>query len=123
VGADDLDVARRFFAALEAAAVTGDREPVYPFLAPDVEWVTQKRTLSGIDEIKKELIWGSPPEKLDIEFESAETRDLGGGQIVSDVHEIYRMKGTGDFAYARNRRIELTIRDGAIARYEMRIVG
>jgi hypothetical protein len=33
------------------------------------------------------------------------------------------MKGTGDFAYARDRRVELTIRDGVIARYEMRVVG
>ena len=60
---------------------------------------------------------------LDIEFEQAELRDHGYGRIVSEVHEVYRMKGTGDFAYARDRRIELTIRNRRIARYEMRIVG
>jgi ketosteroid isomerase-like protein len=123
VSADDLELARRFLTALEAAAVTGVREPVYPFLAPEVEWVMPKRTLSGIEEIRRDLIWGLPPEKLDIEFEVTEMTDLGGGRIESDVHEIYRMKGTGDLAYTRNRRIELTIRDGAIVRYEMRIVG
>jgi hypothetical protein len=30
------------------------------------------------------------------------------------------MKETGDFAYARDRRVELTIRGEKIARYEMR---
>jgi hypothetical protein len=60
-------------------------------------------------------------DNLDIEFGEPEISDLGGGRIVSNVHEIYRMKGTGDFAYARDRRIELTIRDRKVARYEMRV--
>jgi hypothetical protein len=33
------------------------------------------------------------------------------------------MKDTGDFAYARARRIELTIQEGVITRYEMRFSG
>jgi ketosteroid isomerase-like protein len=123
MGADDLEIARRFRIALEAAAKSGDREALYPFLAADVEWVTAKRTLHGIDEVKEELIWGSPPENLDLEFEVAEWAELGDGRVVSDVHEVYRVKATGDFAYERKRQIELTIRDGQISRYEMRIVG
>jgi hypothetical protein len=51
MGADDLEIARRFRIALEAAAKSGDREALYPFLAADVEWVTAKRTLHGIDEV------------------------------------------------------------------------
>jgi hypothetical protein len=39
------------------------------------------------------------------------------------VHEIYRWKETGEVSYERDRRIELTIGDGKISRYEMRIVG
>ena len=123
MGADDLEIARQFRIALEAAAKTGDREAVYPFLAADVEWVTPKRTLHGIDEVREELIWGSPPENLDLEFAEGDWLELGDGRVVSDVRETYRVKGTGDFAYERNRRIELTIRDGKISRYEMRIVG
>jgi hypothetical protein len=123
MSADDLDLARRFLEAVESAAETGNREAVYPFLAPDVEWVTPKRTLHGIEEIREELTWGSPPEKLDLEFEERGIEDLGDGRIVSDVHETYRVKGSGDFAFARDRRVELTIRDGSIARYEMRVVG
>ena len=74
MGAEDVEVAGRFLAALEAAAESGDREAVYPLLAPDV-------------------------------------------------HQVYRWKETGEVSYERERRIELTIRDGKIGRYEMRIVG
>ena len=123
MSADDLDIARQFLEALAAAAMTGDRDAMYPLLAPEVEWVTPKRELHGIDEVRDQLTWVSPLPKLDVEFGEPELSDHGGGQIVSIVHETYRMKDTGDFAYARDRRIELTIRDRRIARYEMRVVG
>ena len=121
--ANDLEVANRFRAALETAAKTGDREPLYPLLASDVEWITPKRTLRGIEQVRNQLIWGSPPENLDLEFEVGDWLELGEGQVACDVHQVYRVKGSGDFAYERDRRIELTIRDGRISRYEMRIVG
>jgi ketosteroid isomerase-like protein len=121
MSADDLEVARQFLEALAAAARTGDRDAMYPLLAPEVEWVTPKRELHGIDEIHDQLTWVSPPDNLDVEFGEPEITDLGGGRIVSNVHEIYRMKDTGDFAYTRDRRIKLTIRDGKVARYEMRV--
>ena len=123
MGADDLEIARRFRIALEEVAKGGDRDELYPFLAADVEWVTPKRTLSGIDELRDELIWASPPENLDVEFEEGEWVELGEGRVVLDVREVYRVKGTGDFAYERERQIELRIRDSQISRYEMRIVG
>ena len=123
MGADEMEIARRFRTALVAAAKTGDREAVYPLLAADVEWVTPKRSLYGVDEVRTNLIWGAPPENLDLEFEESEWDDLGDGRVASDVHEVYRMKGSGDFAYDRHRRIELVIRDGKISRYDMRIVG
>ena len=63
------EIATAFLTALEAAAKTGDRDPVYPFLAPDAEWVTPQRDLVGIDEIRRELTWVNPPDKLDLEFE------------------------------------------------------
>jgi len=44
-------------------------------------------------------------------------------RIVSDFHEIYWTKRSGEFAYARDSRIVLTIREGRIARYEMRFAG
>src|SRR6266566_6801496 len=101
MGAEDVEVAGRFLAALEAAAESGDREAVYPLLAPDVEWVTPKRTLRGIDEIGKELIWGSPPENLDLEFEAGDWVDLGDRRVACDVHEVYRWKETGELLRTR----------------------
>jgi ketosteroid isomerase-like protein len=123
MSADDLDLAKRFLDVLAAAARTGDRDAIYPLLAPDVEWLTPKRDVRGIDEAREQLTWIAPPDNLDIEFDEPEITDVGGGRFVSDVHETYRVKETGEFAYARDRRIELTVREGRIARYEMRLAG
>jgi ketosteroid isomerase-like protein len=123
MSADDIAVARRFLDSLAAAARTGDLENVYPFLAADVEWVTPTRDLRSIGEVRDELKWFMPRGTVDVDFEQNELLDLGSGQIVSDFREVYRMKRTGEFAYARDRRIELTVRDGKIARYEMRFAG
>ena len=123
MGAREMEVATHFLLALQVAARTGDREAVYPLLDDDVEWVTPKRTLRGLDEVREELTWISPPDHLEQEFRERERQDLGDGRIVVDVHHVYRVKATGDFAYERDRRIELTVRDGTVSRYEMRIVG
>ena len=123
MSADDLAVARQFLDVLAAAAKTGERDAIYPLLAPDVEWLTQKRELHGLDEARSELTWIAPPPTLDVDFDEPDLKDLGDGRVVSEVHEIYRVKDTGDYAYACDRRIDLTVRDGKIARYEMRIVG
>jgi ketosteroid isomerase-like protein len=117
--AQDVAIAERFRVALEAAVRTNAREAVYALLAPDVEWVTPKRTLHGVDEMRREWTWGSSPESFDYEFEVSDWADDGEGQLGCDVREIYRLKETGDFAYSRRRRIQLTIREGKITRYEM----
>jgi ketosteroid isomerase-like protein len=125
MSADDIDIATRFLETLAVAAKTGNpeaQEALYPFLAPDVEWVTAKRDLHGIDEVQAQLTWLSPPDTLDVEFDEPDLTDHGDGRVVSDVHETYRLKGTGEFGYARDRRIDLTIREGKIARYEMRVL-
>ena len=123
MAAEDVEIATRFLDAVAASLKTGDREPVYPLLAEDVEWVTPGRTLRGIDEVRNELIWGFPPENLDAELEPGEFEDRGEGRIGCEVREIYRWKRTAEFAHERLRRIEVTIRDGKISRYEMRVVG
>jgi hypothetical protein len=116
-------VATRFLSALEVAAKTGDWDGVYPLLTPDVEWVMPKRTLSGIEEVRNDLTWASPPEHMDIEFDVGELEDLGGDRVAVEVQQVYRMKGTGDFAYHRMLRIELDVGDEQVRRYEMRVVG
>ena len=123
MSAEDLEFAREFLDVLAATAKTGDRTALYSLLAHDVEWLTPQRDVHGLDAAREQLTWVTPPENLDLEFNEPELNDLGGGRVVSDVLEVYRMKETGEFAYARDRRIELMIRDGKIARYQMWIVG
>jgi hypothetical protein len=121
MSARDLELARQFMESLQAAAQTGDKEPVYPYLASDVEWVTPMRTLDGIDSVREQHTWGLPPDNLDIEFEEPVATELGEGAIAFEVVELYRMKGTGELAYTRKRRVTVTIQDGKVARYEMRV--
>ena len=121
--ADDLQVAKEFLETLAFAAKTGERDPLFPFLAPDVDWLTPQTDLYGIEEVRDRLNWLTPKRRLDIEFEETGLTDLGEGRVASDVHEVYSMRESGEFAYARDRRIKLTIRHGKIARYDMRIVG
>src|SRR5262245_16173568 len=60
--ADDMVLVREFLGALEAFATTGNRNVLYPFLAPDVQWVTMRRELLGFDQVRDELTWVTPPE-------------------------------------------------------------
>ena len=120
---DTAEIATAFLTALETAAKTGDRDQVYPFLAADAEWVTPQRDLVGVDEIRRELTWVNPPDKLDLVFERGELVELGEGRVAMDVRQVYTLKATGEFAYRRLRRVELTVRDGKVSRYEMRSVG
>ena len=119
----ELELAREFLDTLADAVRTGESEAIYPFLAPDVEWLAPQLALRGVAEVRERMTWLPTRDNLDVEFGEPELTDLGSGRIVSDVQEVYRMKDSGDFAYARQRRIELTISDGVITRYEMRFTG
>jgi ketosteroid isomerase-like protein len=119
---DELEVAQRFLAALAAAAKTGDRDLLYPLLASDVQWLTPKRDLVGLDDVRDNLTWLTPPDNLDVDFVDVEVTDLGDGRIVSEVSEIYRLQRTGEVAFTRRREVALTIRERKISRYEMRVV-
>ena len=123
MGAEEVEIATRCLQAAGASLETGERDPVYAFLADDVEWVVPARPLHGIDEVRNELIWGLPPENLDAEVKLGDVEDLGEGRVRCDVREVYRWKQTGELAHERLRRIEVTIRNGKVSRWEMRVVG
>jgi ketosteroid isomerase-like protein len=123
VSVEDVAVAKLFLDALADAASTGNGDAVEPFLAADVEWLTPRLVLHGADETRERLAHLGPPDNLDVEFDEPELVDLGNGEIVTEVREVYRMKATRELAYTRERRIELTIRDGKIARCEQRFSG
>src|SRR5262249_12547336 len=55
--ADDMGLVREFLGALETFATTGNRSALYQFLAPEVEWVTVRRELIGLDQVRDELTW------------------------------------------------------------------
>jgi hypothetical protein len=120
---DDVKIADAFLAALGVAAETGDRSGLSPFLSPDVVWVTPMRELDGLEGVEEGLTWVVPPEHLDLEFAPGAWTDLGNGRLACDVHETYRVQGTDEIAYERDRRIECTLCEGLVSRYEMRIVG
>jgi ketosteroid isomerase-like protein len=71
------------------------------------------------------MTWFSPRETVEIDFAVSQERliDLGSGRVATDFRETYTTRRTGEVAYERDRRIELTVRDGKIARYEMRFTG
>ena len=119
----DLELAREFLDALAVAVRTGESEAIYPLLDPDVEWLTPQIKLRSVGEVRERIEFISPREHLEVEFGELELSDLGSGRIVSDVKEVYRVKDTGDLAYTRERRIELTIREGVITRYELLFAG
>ena len=121
--AEELEVAERFRTALETAVQTADREAVFALLDPDVEWITPQRTLHGIDEMRADWTWGSSPETFEYAFEEGDWVDHGDGLLSCDARQVYRMKETGDFAYERDLRVQLTIRNGKISRYEMKRIG
>jgi ketosteroid isomerase-like protein len=121
--AEELEVAERFRTALETAVQTADREAVFALLDPDVEWITPQRTLHGIDEMRADWTWGSSPETFEYAFEEGDWVDHGDGRVSCDARQVYRMKETGDFAYERDLRVQLTIRNGKVSRYEMKRIG
>jgi ketosteroid isomerase-like protein len=123
MSAGEQAIASRFRAALENAVRTGDNDAVLDLLASDVVWVTPQRTLRGVDEIRTWRIWGSSGEAFDFDFGEGDWFDHGDGRVSCDVREIYKVKETGDFAYERVVRVELTIRDDKISHYEVRRVG
>ena len=60
-----------------------------------------QRELEGLDEVRDGDVVGSG-KTLGVEFKERKLTDLGDGRIVANVHEVYRVRGTGDFAFERD---------------------
>jgi uncharacterized protein (TIGR02246 family) len=121
VSVEDVEIVRRWREVL----VDDDTEAAAALLAPDLEWVVVSgESLRGIDEVRKYYAGSGSggPENLDVEFDPGELEDLGDGHVSAVNHQLYRWKQTGELAYERRARIEYTIRDGRIVRYEARLL-
>ena len=89
-------------------------------LNPDVEWVLPKRTLHGIEEVRE---YYAPTDSagydhLDVTEERGELEDLGDGRVAATNRYIFRWKESGEISHESSARLEYTIRDGKIVRYE-----
>ena len=116
-----MEIVRRWREVL----VDDDPEAAALLLAPDVEWVVVSgESLRGIDEVRRYCAGSGSggPEKLDVEFDPGELEDLGDGRVSALNHQVYRWKETGELAHERRARIEYTIRDGRIVRYEAKLL-
>ena len=115
----DLELARRFANALGSREL----EAICAFLAGDAEWVTDRRTLRGLSEIRGKLgeKSGESHENLDPEVGSVEWDDGEDGRVVCRYRFSLLWKQTGEVAAASNVREEVTIRGGKIVRYERRM--
>ena len=81
---------------------------------------SRDKTLHGVDEVANFYL-GKPsggPENLDVEFDPGELEAGGGGRVSAVNHQIFRWKESGELAYERRVRIDYTIRDGRIVKYE-----
>ena len=117
MSAGDVTVADQLLEAVER----DDREAVYGLFSDDIEYVTDRRTLRGIDELREKLNWGDPKENLDVEFARDPWVELGDGHLVQDFRMVMRWKEGGEIADEARGRIDLRISDGRISRYERRM--
>ncbi|HLG07914.1 MAG TPA: nuclear transport factor 2 family protein [Gaiellaceae bacterium] len=118
---EDVEIVRRWREVL----VDDDTEAAAALLAADLEWVVVSgESLRGIEEVRKYYAGSGSggPENLDVEFDPGELEDLGDGHVSALNHQIYRWKETGELAHERWARIEYTIREGRIVRYEAKLL-
>jgi len=121
VSVEDVEIVRRWRGIL----LDDDSEAAAPLVAPDVEWVVVSgESLRGIDEVRRYYARSGSggPENLDVEFDPGVLEDLGDGRVSAINHQVYRWKETGELAHVRRARIEYTIRDGRIVRYEAKLL-
>lgn len=114
---DDLELARRLHEAMDVGL-----DAVCALLCDDAEYVTDRRTLRGLAEIRERLgeRSGESLENLDREFSVGEW-ERGDGAVVCRSRVVLRWKETGEVATATDVYEAVTVRDGKILRYERRV--
>jgi ketosteroid isomerase-like protein len=103
--------ARQFIEAVMAH----DSDAAEELLDPDVETVTPRGTLRGIEACRQVLQKASGDEQFAMEQAEPEFEDIGG-DVIARAHEIARWRETGDVAYERDFALRLTLDDERIVR-------
>jgi ketosteroid isomerase-like protein len=97
------------------AVVAHDFEAAKELLDPDVETVTPRGTLRGIEACRQVLQKASGDEQFAIEQAEPEFEDIDG-DVIARTHEIARWRETGEMAYERDFAVRLTLEDERIVR-------
>lgn len=115
--ADDLELARQFHEAMG-----GDLEEFFALLCDDVQWVTERRTLSGLPEMREKLRVGPREgyESLDREYDIGDWERESDGAVTCRSRIVLRWKETGEVATTCDVHETVTFCDGKVARYERR---
>jgi ketosteroid isomerase-like protein len=118
VSGEVADTARRYREALR----TGDLETAVGLLHPDVELVLPRGTVTGVEEVRAYLAAQAPLEHIDVETHAGEVEPVDADQVRASTAQRWRWRESGDVAYERQSEARYTVRDGRIARVEVRHV-
>ena len=97
------------------AVVAHDFEAAEVLLDPDVETVTPRGTLRGIQACQQVLQKASGDEQFELEQAEPEFEEIDG-DVIARTHEIARWRETGDVAYERDFELRLTLKDDRVVR-------
>jgi ketosteroid isomerase-like protein len=103
--------ARQFIEAVAAH----DLKAATELLDPDVETVTPRGTLRGIEACRQVLQKASGDEQFAMEQAEPDFEDIDG-DVIARTHEIARWRETGELAYERDFAVRLTLEGDRILR-------
>ena len=107
----DLAPARRFVEAL----VAHDFEALEALLDPEVETVTPRGSVRGVDACRNVLQKAGGDEQFAMEQASPQFEEVDG-DVIARTREIARWRETGEVAYERDFAVRLTLDDERIVR-------
>ena len=97
------------------AVATHDIEAAEELLDPDVETVTRRGTLRGIQASQQVLQKASGDEQFEMEQAEPEFEEIDG-DVIARTHESARWRETGKVAYERDFEMRLTLKDHRVVR-------
>lgn len=97
------------------AVVSHDFEAAKDLLDPDVETVTPRATLRGMQACLQVLQKASGDEQFELEQTEPEFEEIDG-DVIARTHETARWRETGEVACARDFALCLTLEDNKVVR-------
>ena len=101
------------------AVVAHEFDAAAALLDPDVETVTPRGSLRGIEACRQVLQKASGDEQFALEQAEPEFEEIEG-DVIARTQEIARWRETGEMAYKREFAVRLTLDDARIVRIVVR---